>query len=111
MENSLLNYIPGLLFIIPQIIILVACITYIGKNKSSHAILLLIGTSINLLVTLFHTVGIPILMKVVGADLYSGTINIFTIITPISFIGSILFAIGLLLLIKEKIRLSQISQL
>lgn len=107
MDDTLLNMLPNLLFIIPQIIILVACINYLGKNKSSHAVMLLVGTSINLLVTVTHTLVIPMLMNILNLDLYSGTINVFTIITPISFIGSILFAIGLLQLIQEKIKMQQ----
>ncbi|MBL4561580.1 MAG: hypothetical protein JKX79_11425 [Labilibaculum sp.] len=107
MDDTLLSLLPGMLFIIPGIIILIACINYLEKNKSSHAIMLLVGASLNLLVTVFHSLVVPILMNILNVDFYSGTINVFTIITPISFIGSILFALGLLFLIQEKIKLQR----
>lgn len=107
MDDTLLSLLQGMLFIIPEIIILTACINYLGKNKSSHAIMLLVGTLLNLLVTVFHALVVPILINILDVDFYSGTINVFTIITPISFIGSILFALGLLFLIQEKIKLQR----
>ncbi|MBI9058516.1 MAG: hypothetical protein JEZ01_12200 [Labilibaculum sp.] len=107
MENSLISILPGLLFLIPQIMILVACIMNMANDKSGPAVLMVIGSSIGLLMTIFHSIAIPILIQSFGTDLYSGSINVFTIATPINFIGSILFAIGLLLLIQEKTKAQQ----
>lgn len=107
MDDTLLSILPNLLFIIPQIIILVACITYLNHKKSSSGILLLVGAIIGLLSSLLHSVIIPLLMLQTDMDLYSGSVNVLMFSTPIAFIGAILFAIGLLLLIQEKIKLQK----
>ncbi|WP_461638220.1 hypothetical protein [Labilibaculum euxinus] len=106
MDDTLLSILPSLLFIIPQIIIVVACIINL-KKKSASGILVLIGAGIGLLTTLFYNLAIPILFQVFNTNIYSDNTIIFSLITGISFIGSMLFAIGLLLLIQEKVKLQQ----
>lgn len=107
MESSLISIIPNLLFLIPQIIIIVACFINLNHRKSASGILLLIGAITNLLAFLFNSIAVPILMQQANMDMYSRTVDFLMISTPVSFIGSILFAIGLLLLIQEKTKAQQ----
>lgn len=109
MDSLILSTIPGLLFVIPQIIIIVACIKYLKHRKTASGILIFIGAIIGLLGSIFHSTVIPILVHFDIIDYNIGGINIFTITTPISFIGSLLFAIGLFQLIQEKLRIEQTS--
>lgn len=107
MIHTLIRLLPGILYIIPQTIIFIACIIYLEKNKSKHAKMLMIGSSITLLETVLYSLVFPILSDILNMNFYSGTFNVFTLGTPITFIGTILFAIGLLQLIKDKIKLQQ----
>ncbi len=107
MENLLPKILPGLLYFIPQVIITIACILNVRHKNNSSGILLLIGAIIGLLGAFFYKVAVPILIQQLGTEILSGPITIFTFATPISFIGAILFAIGLLLFVQEKIRMHQ----
>jgi len=83
--------------IIP-IVILVACIYFVSQKQGPDSIFMLIGSIIRLLVSGFHSVIVPILVRTEGVDFYSNQIY-FTISSIFGFIGSACFAVGLFILI------------
>jgi len=91
----------NLIYLIPQIIILYACIRYVSKKSSNDGILMTIGTAVHLLISLFYQVIVPYLYSY---DSYSNYYNYASILNVISFIGSCLFAAGLLMLINKFLR-------
>ncbi|MDM8160903.1 hypothetical protein QUH73_13850 [Labilibaculum sp. K2S] len=105
MDDTLLNILQRVLFIIPEIIILIACILNLTYKQSTAGIFLIVGAGIRFLGSLFQSIAIPYLIQVGNTDLLSGSVNIFTFTTPLFFIGSVLFAIGLLLMVQEKARM------
>lgn len=83
----------GLFGAIPHIIILIATIIYVSKRSTIEAILMVIGAVTGLLSFLFFTVGISLL----GIDYQS----FMSIIASIGTLGSLAFAIGLLILLRK----------
>ncbi len=81
-----------------SLIIFGICVYYVIVKPGLDSILLVIGSFIRLITTLFYSVGTIILANMHGADFYSQR-WIFNIIGAISFIGTICFTTGLIILI------------
>ncbi len=83
------------------------CIYYIIAKQSADSILLVIGAFIQLLTSLFYSIGNRILMN--GADFYSNS-WIFTLVGVISFIGGLCFTAGLIILIINHVKQHKAKQ-
>lgn len=87
----------GLLGAIPHIIVLVATILYVSKRSTIEAFLMVIGAVTGLISFLFFTVGIPLMNIDYGLE-YQSFMSIFS---AIGTLGSLAFAIGLLILLQK----------
>lgn len=87
----------GLLGAIPHIIVLIATILYVSKRFTIEAFLMVIGAVTGLISFLFFTVGIPLMSIDYGLE-YQSFMSIFS---AISTLGSLAFAIGLLILLQK----------
>ncbi|WP_340202360.1 hypothetical protein [Ascidiimonas sp. W6] len=96
------NLINALLFLIPQCIIIIACILYLIKKISLEGILLLTGALIALLVSLFYQLIWPYLLQENFVD--AGSTMIFLIVGGISLLGSLSFAIGFYLVTQKALK-------
>jgi hypothetical protein len=94
----------NIFFIFPQIAILAICIYFVVKKPCAESFLLVSGNFIGVLVTIFHVVVIPIFSD----RIYSASnMGIFNITRGASFVGSILFAVGLILLVINTVKSNQ----
>jgi len=102
MNESLITIIQWVLFSVPQIIVVIACSMYVSKKSETDAVLMLIGSIIVVLVQGFQFI-IPALST---SDIlnYTEITTVYTIINILGYIGSTLFAIGLVLLIRKIIK-------
>lgn len=101
MASNFLQYIIGVLRLIPFIFILVVAIIILVRTKSAGAILMVVGQFLNILVSIFYVIMWPILLQQPnGHDL----ISIFsTAGTILSILGYSLFGLGLLLVALKSI--------
>jgi hypothetical protein len=81
-----------------------ACVYFIIVKPCLESILLTVGSFINLIAALFYSLGVTILSKFYGIDFLSSG-GIFAVMGIISFIGSICFTSGLIVLIVNHIRI------
>ena len=84
----------SLLALAPQILIFAALIFYLNKKKGSDGILMIIGTVIGILVTVFNMFVLPYLLEMRFDRGIVENAVITTVPNFLSVIGSILFAIG-----------------
>lgn len=94
--------LSGLLFLIPQGIIIITCILYLSKKTSIEGFLLLIGSMVALLVSIFYQFIYPFLLD--ESILSTGSTLIFYVIGGISFFGALSFAIGFFMLAKKALK-------
>lgn len=87
----------GLFGAIPHLIILIATILYVSKRSTPEAFLMVIGAVAGLLSFVFFTVGIPLMSVDYGLE-YQSFMSIFS---AIGTLGSLAFAIGLLMLLRK----------
>jgi len=92
MGFNLINF----MHIIPQLLIIIACIHYLRAKTGIEGILLFGGALIGLLIRIFYTVALPYFFKS-----YAGYTGILLIINVIGLLASIAFAIGFLMLISR----------
>ena len=85
------------------------CVYYVIIKQGADSILMVIGAFIQLLTTLFYSIGTRILMNANGADFYSQR-WIYTIIGGIAFIGTLCFTVGFIVLIINHIKLHKSKQ-
>jgi len=107
MNNPFYLVLRGI-YLVPQIIILAISFYYFQKKKTSDGLLMIIGTFIGLSINIFYTF--------IYQSLYNQSISknstdssFYTIILPsllgvVGFIGSTMFAVGVLILIKKTLR-------
>ncbi|MDF1547512.1 MAG: hypothetical protein P1P88_06805 [Bacteroidales bacterium] len=74
------------------------CVYFVIAKPAIDSILLVIGSFIHMLTSLFYSVGMVIFSNIYGMDVYSNR-WIFSIIGFISLIGTICFTAGLIILI------------
>ena len=104
------SILRSLTFIIPQLIILSACIYYLIKKTTLDGILLILGSLVGLAVTIFRIIVLPYLYQKNIVDPITGGINLMTFIGAISFIGSLAFSTGLFILIYNSVRTRKMNQ-
>lgn len=75
------------------------------KKAAIESIFLVIGTFIQMLTTLFYSVGLRIFASI-GADVYSNSF-LFSVIGGIGFLGSACFAAGFIILVIKYIQKSK----
>ncbi len=91
----------GLLTSPAQLIIILICLYYLIKSKATaDSVLLMIGSFIILLSTILTQVGV-LYAKTWGSNSY---LSYSFVIQGISIVGSLLFAVGLFLLIRKVIK-------
>ena len=98
------SILRSLTFIIPQLIILSACVYYLIKKTTVDGILLILGSLVGLAGTIFHVIVFPYLLQKNIIDPITGDIKMMTFIGSISFIGSLAFSTGLFILIYNTAR-------
>jgi uncharacterized membrane protein YedE/YeeE len=98
---EIIQILTNILRVAPDIIILAFCIQYAQARKTTDGILLTIGSAIGCLVMIFWTF---IYTYLYDSNLFSDREMMFTAIGFVGWTGQILFAIGLILLIRKAIR-------
>lgn len=103
MEDSLLNLgmlMGGIISLVPEVLIFIAILFYLSKEKSSDAILMIIGSSIGIIMTIYSNWIFPLLLRDIGSGF---TLNMYQsgIVSILYFIGSFSFAIGFFLMLHK----------
>lgn len=93
-----MNFISSLFNFIPHIIVLVAVIQYLNKFSGAEGVLMLIGTIIGTLISLFYSMVLPYLGRDNG---YENIQQYITIVSIVGTLGALSFAIGLLLAVQK----------
>jgi uncharacterized membrane protein YgdD (TMEM256/DUF423 family) len=101
--NSILSTLLSLVSIISHVIIFGTCGYFLSKKSVVEAILMTIGSGIGLLTALFYSVLMPFLLNDRHLA-YTEVSQYYTVIGIISFIGSLCFAGGLLILIINTVK-------
>jgi len=99
-----INFLSSLVFTIPQLLILAICIYYLARKITAAGILLCIGSFFGLLSMLFNSIGVPYLIRENMIDIHSGSVNLFMFTGLLSFIFTLSFAAGLLLLVVNALK-------
>lgn len=93
---SILNTLLGLFGLIPSVLILVASIIILSRTKHAGAILMVIGQSFSLLMSIYYALLWPILVR---SELVGSQLGIASSIThTLSVFASIIFGAGLFIL-------------
>ncbi|WP_029275510.1 hypothetical protein [Pedobacter borealis] len=106
--NSVLSTLLSLVSIIPPVIIFGTCCYFLSKKSAVEAILMTIGSGIGLLTSLFYSVLMPFLLGDRHLA-YIGVSKYYTLIGIISFIASLCFAAGFLILIINTIKKNTVT--
>ncbi len=80
------------------------CIYFVIVKPCLESILMVIGSFVNLLTSLFYSIGIMLITKLYGYDFLS-TKGIFMVVGGIGLLGSVCFTSGLIILIISHIRI------
>ncbi len=99
--TPIFEFAKGLLFLIPEIAVLVACIYYMSKSGSVDSILMTIGSFIGICIMVYWRLVFPLMQSSVGA---SSNMVLFNVIGFVGFIGSVLFVIGFFMLIVKHVK-------
>lgn len=103
--DSILELLKNLVNVLPSVAILAATIYYISRRTTPQAYMLLSGSVISLFTQLFYAFGIPLLTRnAPEVDFYSSYEAYLLPVSIASTIGSILFAVGLFMLIHEAVK-------
>jgi hypothetical protein len=86
---------------LPDLIILIMCISYLMKSKTTDAILLFAGSLIHIIVRIFFAF-IPYL-SIISNSGTDSMIGFYTLGNGLALIGSILFCFGIVMLIRRMI--------
>ena len=97
------------MFTIPQLIILAACIYYLTKKVTIDGILLILGSVIGLLSTVFNVFIIPRLIQNNLIDTINGRISIMTLAGIISSLAYLAYSIGFFILIYNTVQEKKIQ--
>lgn len=101
--NSILSTLVNLISIISPVIIFGTCCYFLSKKPAVEAILMTIGSGIGLLTTLFYSALMPFLIND-RHFAYSQVSKYYTLIGVISFIASLCFAAGFLILVYNSVK-------
>ena len=80
------------------------CVYYVILKPGVDSILLVIGSFVHLLTTLFYSIGTRVLVNMHGADFYSNS-WVFKIVGAFAFIGTLCFTAGLIILIVNHVKM------
>lgn len=105
--NSILHTLINLLSIISPVIIFGTCCYFLAKKPAVESILMTIGSGIGLLATLFYSVLVPFLVNDRHLA-YNEISQYYTVIGIISFIASLCFAAGFLILIINTVKKNKV---
>ncbi|WP_316824331.1 hypothetical protein [Pedobacter miscanthi] len=101
--NSILSTLLSLVSIISPVIVFGTSCYFLVKKSSVEAILMTIGSGIGLLVTLFYSALMPLLISSQHLA-YTEVSQYYSVIGIISFIASMCFAAGFVILIINAIK-------
>ena len=101
MKDIVLSILKSSIYLIPQLIILAACIYYLTKKNSTEAFLLFFGSLFGLLIRIFHLVVVPILIQQEIIDPIAGRFKIITVVSLLSLLAGLTFSIGFLMLVQK----------
>ena len=107
MKELGLSLLSGSTTIIPQLVLLSACIYYLTKNVSADSILLFIGAIMGLIGTVFSVLVIPYLYKKNMLDSITGDMKVLAIVGIIGFIAALAFAVGFFMLVYNSTQRSK----
>jgi len=100
MGSSFTTTLFSFISIVPQIIGFIACCYYISKQVKADSILLIIGSGISLLLTIFYHFVMPYFTQDNGLSMVDVT-SYYTIAGVIGFFAGICFSVGLFMLINN----------
>lgn len=100
MEEIGMRIVSNLAFLIPQSVILTACIVYLVKKITVDGILLIIGSFIGILVSIFQLNVMPYLINQNVID----PMALMKILGPINFLASLGFSTGFFILIFNTLK-------
>ena len=104
MENLGLYFLQSLTSLIPQLIVFSACIYYISKKKTIAGIFLIIGSVFGLLSSIFYGMLMPYMIAGNRLQIEFYDSSMMLVIRAIGFLMSMLFSIGLFLLIHNIVK-------
>ena len=96
-----MEFLLKALHLFPQIVILVAIIYYLSQGVTPEGVLMLIGTLIGIFIFAFYSFILPNLWRDGGVSSYQQYI---TIASVVSVFGTLMFAVGLILLIMKTVK-------
>jgi hypothetical protein len=94
MNEIALIIIKSLIFLIPEVFIIITCFYYLSKKTSAEGILLLIGSLLAAILTIFQMMVLPFLFQKNIVAMSTGITLIYSITGIISFCSSLIFSIG-----------------
>jgi hypothetical protein len=103
MENSYLS-LANVIFWIPQFLLLLICIYFISKKRASDSILLIVGSSLGLFSTYLDMQILKSLNINNKVSFLAFEVNIHYIVGLLGFVSSLIFALGLFLLIHKTVK-------
>jgi ABC-type multidrug transport system fused ATPase/permease subunit len=103
MEDSLFNLgllMGGILALIPEILIFIAILFFLNKEKSIHAILMIIGTSLAIILTIYSSWIIPLIISEIDSNF---AFNVYqnSLLGLLSIISAFSFSIGFFLMFHK----------
>ncbi|QDW27817.1 hypothetical protein [Pedobacter sp. KBS0701] len=107
--NSILSNLLSLISIISPCIVFGTCCYFLVKKSSVEAILMTIGSGIGLLITLFYSFLMPLLISSQNLA-YTEVSKYYAVVGIISFIASLCFAAGLLILVINTVKKQAVVQ-
>jgi len=93
-----MQHLISLLNAIPNLIIIGILIKLVSKEATPEAVLMLVGSSLGVCLSIFYAVGLPLLAERNGYQHIQSYVGLTSII---GFVGYLLFAIGLVLFIQK----------
>ena len=104
MELSVLPQIlKNLFFLLPHLLVLIACIYYLAKKSGADSILMTIGTFLTFITSIFYMIILPLFWSY-SIDSMRSRELIITLVGFVGFIGNVMLGVGLLLLIVKQVR-------
>jgi len=103
MDSFDLTVVWSFLGLLIQLVVFGACVYYVMQKQNNDSYLLVIGSFVHLLTSLFYTIGIRV-FSFMNIDIYSNR-SIFSIVGFFGLIGTICFSAGLVILILEYLKL------
>lgn len=102
-----MSFVPqilkNLLFLLPHLLVLIACIYYMAKRAGADSVLMAIGSFLSLLTSVFYMIILPLYWSY-GSDAFNTRTTVVSLVGFVGFIGSVMFGIGLLLLIVKQVK-------